>query len=130
MTNLEHETLALLVSERAGTGREMTYVQLSHRAVDPETGYRPSANLLWKIGSGQDVKINPALVRAIAAGLSYPLERVQAAAAFQFTGYAVTKLGEGFVVHSPGAHPGDREREVLKRWETEEEGSTQGNHSD
>jgi hypothetical protein len=86
MTTRDTETLADLMSERAGKrGSGLpTWEQISERAIDPETGYRPSANLLWKVASGQDVKVNPQLVRAIAAGFSLPVERVRAAAYQQF----------------------------------------------
>jgi hypothetical protein len=86
MMTRDTETLAELMSERAGKrGSGLpTWEQISERAVDPESGYRPSANLLWKVASGQDVKVNPQLVRAIAAGFSLPVERVRAAAYQQF----------------------------------------------
>lgn len=89
MTPRDTETLAQLVAERAGKrGSSLpTYEQLAERSTDDETGYRPSPNLLWKIGTGQEVKVNPALMRAIAAGLQLPLTRVQAAAARQYLGW-------------------------------------------
>ncbi|TXS55219.1 hypothetical protein [Streptomyces sp. t39] len=91
MTSRDTETLAELMSARAGQrGSGLpTWEQVSERAVDPDSGYRPSANLLWKVASGQDVKVNPPLMRAIAAGFSLPLERVQAAAARQFLGWQI-----------------------------------------
>lgn len=83
------ETLAQLVHAAAGErGSGLTYAQLSERSVDPETGYRPSANLLNRIGLGADVKINPPLVRAVTVGLGLPAARVEAAATRQFIGYA------------------------------------------
>jgi hypothetical protein len=92
MATRDTETLAQLVSERAGKRGSglQTFVQLSKRSVDPRGDYRPSPNLLWKIASGQDVKINEQLVRAVAAGLELPLERVQAAAARQYLGWQVS----------------------------------------
>jgi hypothetical protein len=91
MTTRDTETLAELMSERAGKrGSGLpTWEQVGQRAVDPATGYRPSPNLLWKVASGQDVKINPPLVRAIAEAFSLPLDRVQLAAARQFIGLQV-----------------------------------------
>lgn len=77
------ETLAGLISDAAGTGRPLTFEALAQRCVDPESGYTPSANLVWKASRGP-VKIHPALVRALAAGLRLPLERVQAAAAAEY----------------------------------------------
>ncbi|MFF4521294.1 hypothetical protein [Streptomyces bluensis] len=94
MTTRDAETLTRLVDEQAGAGKSMTFVQLAARSVDPETGYQPSANLLWKVASGQDIKINPSLVRAIAAGLGLPPRRVRAAAARQFVGWEASELTE------------------------------------
>jgi hypothetical protein len=92
MATRDTETLAQLISERAGQrGSGLpTFEQLSARSVDPEGGYRPSPNLLWKISAGQGVKMNPELVRAVAEGLGLPLERVQAAAARQYLGWQVS----------------------------------------
>ncbi|MFH8792267.1 hypothetical protein [Streptomyces sp. NPDC017941] len=100
----EPETLATLISERAGKrGSGLpTFEQLSERSEDPVSGYRPSANHLWRIASGEDVKVNPRLLGAIAAGLSVPLHRVQAAAARQFLGLEV----------SSEAVPGDDDAEI------------------
>lgn len=87
MTTRDAETLTQLVSARAGKGQSLTFEQLANRSVDPEKNYKPSPNLLWKIASGQDVKINPSLVRALAAGMELPLERVAEAARRQFIGW-------------------------------------------
>ncbi|MFG2670811.1 hypothetical protein [Streptomyces sp. NPDC048445] len=91
MTTRDTETLADLMSERAGKrGTTLpTWEQVAVKAVDPVTGYQPSPNLLWKVASGQDVKINRKLVRAIAEAFALPLERVQIAAARQFIGLDV-----------------------------------------
>lgn len=113
MTTRETETLAEIMSERAGKrGSNLpTWEQVAERAVDPRTGYQPSPNLLWRVATGQDVKINRKLVRAIAEGLALPWERVQWAAARQFTGLHVddpfdTNPGADDavvrVVHDPG----------------------------
>lgn len=113
MTTRDTETLAELMSERAGKrGSGLpTWEQVAERAIDPKSGYQPSANLLWKVASGQDVKINRKLVRAIAAGFSLPLDRVQEAAARQFLGWQVddpfdTDPGDhdavARVAHAPG----------------------------
>jgi hypothetical protein len=118
------ETLTQLVQDGISGG--VTYAQLSKRSVDPDSGYRPSANLLWKVGTGRDVKINPPLVAAIAAGLSLPPVRVQAAAAYQFTGYAIKPLGQGAVVHEPGAEAGDTAHAILERWEKGEGATDRG----
>ncbi|MBH1938622.1 hypothetical protein I5Q34_30925 [Streptomyces sp. AV19] len=123
MAPQEPETLSKLVGDRAGKEGSLTFLALSERCVDPEGGYRPSANLLWKIAKGQEIKVNPELIRAIATGTGLPLKRVQAAAAYQFTGYVATELGEGVVLHEPGVG-GDfpKARAVLEHW-AEEEGS-------
>ncbi|MET8297436.1 hypothetical protein ABZW02_25760 [Streptomyces sp. NPDC005180] len=124
------ETFADLVAAAAGTGRPLTYEQLAKRSVDPETGYRPSANLVWRISSGADIKVNAQLVRAMAAGLELPLVRVQAAAAYQFTGFVSSELGGGVAVHDPGVdvETAPKSRAVLEGWDDEESGS-RGNHS-
>ena len=87
MTTRDAETLAQLVSEQAGKGKKYTFEQLANRAVDPQTGYKPSPNLVWSIASGKGVKINPPLVRALAAGLDLPPSRVEAATHRQFIGW-------------------------------------------
>jgi hypothetical protein len=88
MTTRDAETLAQLVHEQvAGEGKRYTNEQLANRSVDPETGYKPSPNLVWSIASGKSVKINPPLVRALAAGLGLSRERVGDAARRQFIGW-------------------------------------------
>lgn len=87
MTTRDAETLAQLVSEQAGEGKRYTFKQLANRSVDPETGYSPSPNLVWTIASGKSVKMNPALVKALAAGLGFPPQRVADAAHRQFLGW-------------------------------------------
>ncbi|MDX3067720.1 hypothetical protein PV518_37125 [Streptomyces sp. ND04-05B] len=101
MSTRDAETLADLVSQYAGKGpgrgAKITFEQLSDRSVDPESGYKPSANLLWRIAAGENIKINPKLVQAIAAGLEesgVPSTRVSAAAARQFLGWGAAQLTE------------------------------------
>lgn len=111
------ETLAQLIATAAGErGRGLTYSQLSERSIDPETGYKASANILNRIALGADVKINPRLVRAITAGLGLPPARVEAAAHRQFIGFAAVdpNLGGGGdddevirVARRPGVTPPD-----------------------
>jgi hypothetical protein len=79
-------TLRELVAAHAGTGRPLTFEALHQRAVDPVTGYQPSANHLWRIATGQAVKVNPPLMAAIAAGLGIDLIVVQRAAAVEYLG--------------------------------------------
>ncbi|MFD6874493.1 MULTISPECIES: hypothetical protein [unclassified Streptomyces] len=116
------ETFADLVAAAAGTGQALTYEQLAHKSVDPETGYRPSPNLVWRIASGAAIKVNPELVRAMAAGLELPLARVQAAAAFQFTGFVTSTLGAGKAVHMPDADVTNagKSRAIMANWEDDE----------
>ncbi|OKJ06796.1 hypothetical protein [Kitasatospora sp. CB01950] len=107
------ETLASLVSEQAGAGRRYTFAALSERSIDPQSGYRLSHSQLHKISKGDLVKINPELIRALSEGLSLPWDRVAAAAARQYIGYAVEDPGvnaaEGVAVRvarAPGASGG------------------------
>lgn len=125
------ETLTSLVASAAGKGQKLTYEQLAQRSVDPETGYRPSPNLVWRVGSGESIKVNPELVRALAAGLGLPLERVQAAAAYQFTGFVTSELAGGRAVHMPGANVEDapKSRALMDSW-AEEESQLPYNHSE
>lgn len=97
MTTRDTETLADLINAKAGkrSGKALSFDDLSEVSVDPQSGYRPAGSYLWKISKGQDVKINPSLIRAIAAGLGYPLERVQAAAARQYLGWEAVDPGLG-----------------------------------
>lgn len=107
MATRDTETLTQLVATAAGTrGSGLTYDQLVERSVDEETGYRPSRNLLQRIGTGQAVKMNPPLVRAVAAGLGLPLGRVEAAAHRQFIGT--------YVAVDPGVGGGGDDDEVIR----------------
>jgi hypothetical protein len=122
------ETLAGLVLAAVADG--LTYVQLSERAVDPETGYQPSANMLWRVARQKGVKVNPDLVRAIAAGLRIPVERAQTAAAYEFTGLVASGLVGGTAVHMPGADVSDapKSRAKMESW-AEQESQLPHNHS-
>jgi len=120
MTSEAIETLTMLVNERVGEGRPMTYRAFEAVAVDPEKGYKPSRSTLWKIGQGESVKLSPELVRAVAAGLGIPPERAQRAAAYQYAGYVATETSRGTVVHEAGARPGEKTQAVLDRWHQEE----------
>lgn len=62
----EPETLEQLVAERVGTGRDMTWRQFEDRAVDEESGHKPSRDTLWKIGNGKPTKIDRRVVGAVA----------------------------------------------------------------
>lgn len=127
------ETLAGLVSAAVGERGKVggpTFEQLAERCVDPVTGYRPSANLLWRVARAKGVKVNPELVAAIAAGLELPLPRVQAAAAYEFTGFVTTPLEGGEVTHMPDAavDPEGKSAAVMRSW-AEEESHLPYNHS-
>lgn len=89
MTQQHAETLTQLLREHVGDGRHYTYRAFLERAVDPETQYSPSRNTVWKVVHGQEIKVNPPLIRALAAGLGIRLERVQSAAIRQYIGYQV-----------------------------------------
>ncbi|AYD81638.1 helix-turn-helix DNA-binding domain protein [Streptomyces phage Kromp] len=111
----EPETLEQLVADRVGTGREMTWRQFEERAVDEESGHKPSRDTLWKIGNGKPVKIDRRVVGAVAAGLGLPLRRVQIAATYQITGLVVSEVEGGLVAHEAGTSPqGPLVRGVLK----------------
>lgn len=97
----EPETLTDLVAARVGPGSAMTYRKFEERAIDPASGHKPSLGVLWKIAKGERVIIDPELVRAVAAGIGLPEERVQAAAAYQYTGLVATEVAGGYVIHAP-----------------------------
>lgn len=81
------ETLSSLVRSQVGPEGEMTYQAFLKRAVDPETGYRPSISIVQRLAKSQPVKINPPLVRAVAAGLKdVSLRRAQSAAFREYIG--------------------------------------------
>lgn len=119
------ETLTQLVAERVGEGRELTYRKFEERAVDPETGRGPSRDVLWKIGTGKTIKVDPAVVRAVAVGLSLPLERVQRAAAYQYTGLVSTEVAGGLILHDPAAGGDTPGSEKAVRQQREREGDVE-----
>jgi hypothetical protein len=98
----EAETLTQLVADRVGEGRELTYRAFQAKAIDEKSGYQPSVDVLWKVGTGKAFKLSPELVGAIAAGLGLPPGRVQAAAAYQYTGLVATLVEGAAVLHEPG----------------------------
>lgn len=123
------ETLTRLVADRVGDGRDsMSYRAFEQRAVDPDSGYRPSRNTIWKIRHGKPVNVDPRLVGAIAAGLGLDPQRVQAAAAYQYTGYVASRVVGGVAVLEPGAEPGRLAEEAVDRWDREEK--ERGNHAE
>lgn len=86
MSSPSRDALTCLVQEHVGEGRALRIREFAERAVDPETSWAPSKSLVGNIVAGQQVKVTPALVRAVAAGLDVPLRTVQAAAAEQYLG--------------------------------------------
>lgn len=134
MTPDRPETLTLLVSATlTQQGGPDTVDTLWPRCVDPQTGYQPSRTTVWKFASeerAETIKVSPPLIRAIAAGLGLNERRVQAAAAFQYTGYVATDLPGGTAVHAPGADASNapKSQAIMGRW-AEEESQVQGGHS-
>ncbi|MEV5567589.1 hypothetical protein AB0L54_32750 [Streptomyces sp. NPDC052196] len=109
--------------------------ELADRAIDPTTGYRAAHNTLWKIGQGQNVKINPELVRAVAAAIRKPEREVQLAAAQQYVGLvagdplgASTPEATVVVAHVPGASAEDMPKlqELLKGWSARNQDAAPG----
>lgn len=82
---VERETLTDLVSAALGPGG-LTFQAFQARAVDPDSGYRPSTGLIQKIRDGNLVKIHPQLVAALAAGLGRSSREVGLAAHRQYIG--------------------------------------------
>ncbi|MGW1039844.1 hypothetical protein [Streptomyces sp. NPDC002547] len=95
------ETLTDLVAARVGRGRSMTYRRFEELAIDPDTGYQPSRDTLWKISHGKPIKVDAAIVRAVAAALNLPVERAQRAAAYQYLGLLPSGVAGGIVLHRP-----------------------------
>lgn len=98
MTTRETETLADLINAVAGKrgGAPLSFDELAQRSWDETEDYRPSGSMLWKIAHRQAVKVNPSLIRAIAAGLRMDIDRVRAAAYRQYiVGYEAVDPGLG-----------------------------------
>lgn len=134
MTSDGPETLTSLVAATlTQEGGPDTVDTLWPRCVDPETGYQPSRTTVWKFASyarAETAKISPKLIRAIAAGLGLNVERVQAAAAYQYTGYVASPLAGGTAVHMPGVDASSlpKSQAIMDAW-AEEESQVRGNHS-
>lgn len=112
-----------------------SYRQLADRAVDPRTGYRASHSTLWKIGHGEQVKISPQLVRAVAAAVGLPARDAQVAAAQQYIGLmagdpigASTSEATVVMAHVPGLTAGDmpRVQDLLTKWAAGERRAGEG----
>jgi hypothetical protein len=103
----------------------MTYRKFEELAVDPKDGTSPSRDTLWKISHGRPIKVNPSIVRAVAAALNLPPARVQAAAAYEYTGLDVSRVAGGLVLHAPGVDadtPETRKTVRLQQEREEDEG--------
>ncbi|WP_413800118.1 hypothetical protein [Streptomyces iranensis] len=108
-----------------------TYDALTKRGVDPKSGYRLPKSTLWRIANAQPVKINPALVRAVATAIDAPIRSVQLATAQQYVGLvaddplnASTEDAQVVIAHVPGMRAEDmpRAQEVLRQWVANERG--------
>jgi hypothetical protein len=119
------ETLTDLVASTLQPQGRDTLDTLFPRCVDPESKRKLSRTTVWKLSRPDlalSVKVAPDVVRAVAAGLGLPVDRVQAAAAYQFTGFVSTATERGVIVHMPGvdASEAPKSRAVLDRWDEEE----------
>ncbi|MEU0397979.1 hypothetical protein ABZ208_35540 [Streptomyces sp. NPDC006208] len=95
----QSDALTRLVQAHVGEGRALTIRAFALAAVDPETGSTLSKSTVGNLVQGHRIKINPSIVRSIAAGLGMPLATVQAAVMEQYV---------GVVVDDPfGIEPGD-----------------------
>jgi len=121
----QRDALTELVQQHVGTHTgpdKMSVAAFCARAVDPDTGYRPSNGLVGKIVSGRSYKITPELVGAIAAGLGIPREVAAAAAHLQLIGYEATELRDGApatLMRRLGVEPGRPEQEMAEKWRRE-----------
>lgn len=108
MASQRPETLTDLLRERVSVPGGLTFRQLYDRALDPDEHYRPSTRILHNLREGGNVRLNPKLLRALAAGLGLPLERVQRAAFNQFI------LGVDLVEPAAEQDPADTAVRVAK----------------
>lgn len=80
----EPETLTSLLRARVSGRSGVTFREFVEAAYDEREGYRVSLRIVSVLRDGGSVQVNPKLVRALAAGLGLPLERVRQAAYRQF----------------------------------------------
>lgn len=108
--------LTRLVQEHVGDGRPMTIRAFAELAIDPETGISISKSTVGNLVQGHTIKITPAVLRAVAAGLGLPLVDVQLAATQQYVGLLLddpfdTPSGDTDAVvrvaHKPGQKASD-----------------------
>jgi hypothetical protein len=88
----QEDALTRLVQEHVGRGRRLTYRRFEEQAVDPRTGRRIGKSLAELIVKGHQVKLTPAIVRAVAAGLELPYTQVREAAIRQYIGVEISDL--------------------------------------
>ncbi|MFH9816184.1 hypothetical protein [Streptomyces sp. NPDC017230] len=119
------DALTMLMQQRVGTHTgtdKMSIAQFCAIAIDPDSGYQPSNGLVGKMVRGEQPKMTPQLVGALAEGLGLPREVVAAAAHFQLLGYDEAELEGGApatVLARLGVKPGEPERAVAERWASE-----------
>lgn len=121
------DALTRLVQQRVGEGRPLTVRAFAERAIDPKTGQGISKSTAGNIVNGHQIKLTPALVRAIAAGLGAPLAEVRDAAIRQYVGAVMGdpfegEMGEGVIVtYQPGMTTDEiGGRNILEEWSAEE----------
>lgn len=121
----QRAALTELVQQHVGTHRgsdNMSVAAFAKKAVDPDSGYRPSNGLIGKIVAGATYKVTPELIGAIAAGLGLPREIAAAAAHLQLIGYEEAELegdAPAALMRRLGAEPGEPERAMAEKWRTE-----------
>ena len=120
----EPETLTELVAARVGVPGGMTYRKAE--ALVAESGYEVSRGVIFKIAKGQTIIVSPDVVRAVAHVLGLPEQRVQAAAAYQYTGLVPTEVAGGLVLHDPAMDGGTPGLEKVVRQQRERERDTEG----
>lgn len=126
----QRDALTELVRGRVGTHTgpgKMSVAAFVEKAVDPESGYRPSNGLVGKIVAGLGYTVTPQLVSALAEGLGLPRDVVAAAAHFQVIGFAEVELESGApatLLAQLDRNSSDlsKSRAVAARWEAEESG--------
>ncbi len=126
MAAVQHRSaLTELVQQHVGTHTgpdKMSVAAFVQRAVDPDSGYRPSNGLIGKIVRGDSYNVTPELVGAIAAGLGIPREIAAAAAHLQIIGYEAAELKRGApatLMRRLDVEPGEPERAVAEKWRKE-----------
>lgn len=85
----QNDALTRLVQEHVGDGRALTIRAFARQAVDPQTGTSLSKSTVGNLLQGHSIKITPAVLRAIAAGLGVGEAVVQVAAMAQYVGVVV-----------------------------------------